>query len=411
MGQRETDTYQLAEKLRSWAATDPDAQALTIVPLTDIPVVGKPIEVEIISNSEHRFEMARTLDNWLASHHAVSSHWTSYHPGRDIVDLQLNHPLMAARGLTVTDVSRAVRIAMDGELIDELQTLDERVRYRLQLPPGSSGALSTLENLTIVNAAGDAIYLKSIANFKLRPGESALKHYLGKRTVTVYAEVDRDLVSVEQINTEVAEFIQQQQWSTHYPDTRIWQGGELEQQAETLGNFGQAALICLIAIFAILVVLFNSLSHPLLIMIAIPFGITGVVIGFGIQGMELGVMAMTGVIGLVGVLVNDSLVLMHTLNQQQRYNRAPLSAEEIAEVAGQRFRPILITSITTVVGLLPTAYGILGENSYITPMVMAMAWGVMFGGLVSLVLLPCLYAVDQDVRKLARRFIPAKKAL
>lgn len=184
-----------------------------------------------------------------------------------------------------------------------------------------------------------------------------------------------------------------QQGSTRYPDTRIWQGGELEQQAETLGNFGWAALICLIGIFAI------------------PFGITGVVIGFGIQGMELGVMAMTGVIGLVGVLVNDSLVLMHTLNQQQRYNRAPLSAAEIAEVAGQRFRPILITSITTVVGLLPTAYGILGENSYITPMVMAMAWGVMFGGLVSLVLLPCLYAVDQDVRKLVRQFIPAREEL
>lgn len=408
LGQRDTDTYQLADELRQWASKDPDADALTVVPLTDIPVVGKPVEIEVISNSEQRFAIAQSLDDWLAMHPAVSSHWTSYHPGRDILDLQFNYSLMAARGLSVSNVSRAVRIAMDGELIDELQTLDERVRYRLQLPPGRSGALATLENLAIINQRGEAIYLKSFTEFKLRASESSIKHYLGKRTVTVYAEIDRNLISVEQINADISDFIAQQQWSSRYPDTRIWQGGELEQQAETLGNFGQAAMICLISIFAILVILFNSLSHPLLIMISIPFGITGVIIGFGIQGMELGVMAMTGVIGLVGVLVNDSLVLLHTLNQQQHFNRAPLTVEEIAEVARQRFRPILITSITTVVGLLPTAYGILGENSYITPMVMAMAWGVMFGGLVSLILLPCLYAVDQDVRKLARRYIPAR---
>jgi multidrug efflux pump subunit AcrB len=117
----------------------------------------------------------------------------------------------------------------------------------------------------------------------------------------------------------------------------------------------------------------------------------------------MGMMAITGVIGLVGVLVNDSLVLMHTLNEQRRELDTPLSVTDVAEVAYRRFRPIFITSVTTAVGLLPTAYGIMGENSYITPMVMSMAWGVVFGGLVSLVLLPVLYMVEQDIRaKLSR---------
>jgi len=409
LGQRSTDTYQLTDQLRDWAQDEPDPETLTIEPLTDIPVVGKPVQVEIISNGEQRFELARQLDGWLAEHPAITQHWTSYHPGKDILDLKLNYPLLAARGLTVTDVTRAVRIAMDGELIDELQTLDERVRYRLQLPPGRSGDLATLENLAIINADGQAIYLKSIAELALRPGESDIKHYLGKRTVTVYADIDRNLTSIEDINREVADYIEQQQWPSTYPDVRILQGGELEQQQETLGNLGTASLICIISIFALLVILFNSLSHPLLIMLAIPFGITGVVLGFGIQDMEMGMMAVTGVIGLVGVLVNDSLVLMYRLRQSQLENAAPLDSSQIAEVARVRFRPILITSITTVVGLLPTAYGILGENSYITPMVMAMAWGVMFGGLVSLLLLPCLYAIEQDIRQFARRFIRASE--
>jgi len=109
-------------------------------------------------------------------------------------------------------------------------------------------------------------------------------------------------------------------------------------------------------------------------------------------------MAVTGIIGLVGVLVNDSLVLMHTLNEKRRELGASMSVVEVAAVAKRRFRPIFITSVTTAVGLFPTAYGIMGENSYITPMVMSIAWGVVFGVLVSLVLLPVLYMVEQDIR-------------
>ena len=159
----------------------------------------------------------------------------------------------------------------------------------------------------------------------------------------------------------------------------------------------------MVLIFTALVILFNSLSQPLLILLCIPFGMIGVVLCYTIQGLSMGMMAITGVIGLVGVLVNDSLVLMHTLNEQRRELDTPLSVADVAEVAYRRFRPIFITSVTTAVGLLPTAYGIMGENSYITPMVMSMAWGVVFGGLVSLVLLPVLYMVEQDIRaKLSR---------
>ncbi len=203
---------------------------------------------------------------------------------------------------------------------------------------------------------------------------------------------------MEAINGEVQAFIDRQAWSDNFPKVRLLQGGELEQVNDALANMGTAFLICLISIFALLVILFNSLLQPLLIMLCIPFGLMGVAIGFGLQGLTLGVMAMTGVIGLVGVLVNDSLVLVHTLN---RHKEKQLSIMQIATISQQRFRPIIITSVTTVVGLLPTAYGFMGSNSYITPMVMAMLWGVMFGGLVSLILLPCLYAILQNLNRLA----------
>jgi len=157
-------------------------------------------------------------------------------------------------------------------------------------------------------------------------------------------------------------------------------------------------MVCLLSIFMVMVLLFNSFSHPLLVVLCLPFGLTGVILGFGLQGISMGVVATTGVIGLLGILVNDSLVMIYTLNKQSEENNALLTDQEIAHGASLRFRPIVITSLTTVAGLLPTAYGIAGTNSYITPMVMAMAWGVLFGMFVTLFILPCFYALDRDIK-------------
>jgi multidrug efflux pump subunit AcrB len=335
----------------------------------------------------------------LQAHPGITNSWSSANPGKDVIELDVNHALLAARGLTMEQLVRAMRVAVDGLLVDELQTLDERVRFRLQFPLSRVGRLETLENLAVINSRGEAVYLKSLAKFSMRPGEADIKHYFGKRTVTVYGEIDTELTSVGDINADIGMWIAEQDFSTRYPQLRLHQGGEMEEQGEALRELRVAAIICVVSIFAILVVLFNSMSQPLLIMLCIPFGLVGVVLCYAVQGLNMGIMSMTGVIGLVGVLVNDSLVLLYSLNEKRAELGSRLSVAEIATVAKRRFRPIFITSITTAVGLLPTAYGILGENSYISPMVMSMAWGVVFGGLVSLVLLPVMYMIEQDIRE------------
>ena len=405
LGQRsgDTDTRELVKTLRAWAAEQPGFDSLVVQAMTDVPVMGKPVQVEVIGSGDERYTVAEQLLEHLQDNAAITNSWSSINAGKDVIELDVNHALLAARGLTMDQLVRAMRIAVDGLLVDELQTLDERVRYRLQLPLAAAGKLETLENLAVVNTNGEAIYLKSLAQFSVRPGEADIKHYFGKRTVTVYGEIDAELASIESVNHDLAQWIAQQGWNERYPQLRIHMGGELEEQGEMLGDLGVAAIICLLSIFVALVILFNSMSQPLLIMLSIPFGMVGVVLCYSIQGLSMGIMSMTGVIGLVGVLVNDSLVLLHSLNEERRERGTLLSATEVAAVARRRFRPILITSVTTAVGLLPTAYGIMGENSYISPMVMSMAWGVVFGGLVSLVLLPVMYMVEQDIRAKLQR--------
>jgi multidrug efflux pump subunit AcrB len=398
-----TNTYELVQQLQAWAKTQRGFRSLEVQAQNDLPVAGKPVEIEVISSGDERYDVAAQLSAYLEKHPAIAQTWTSFSPGKDVIDLDINYSLLASRGLTVEQLIQALSVAVDGLLVEDLQTLDERVRYRLQVPPGDAGQLRFLENMTIINDRGQPIYLKSVARSRLRPGQSDIKHYFGKRTVTVFGDIDTDVASLAQVNADIQSWISQRDWLRRYPDLRLHQGGQIEEQAETLQRLGLAALICVIAIFAALVILFNSLTQPLLILLCIPFGLMGVVLCYAVQGLDMGMMAMTGVIGLIGVLVNDSLVLMHTLNGERASTGKPLSTPQIAALATRRFRPILITSVTTAAGLLPTAYGIMGSNSYIQPMVMSMAWGVMFGGVVSLVLLPILYSIEQDLRQALRR--------
>lgn len=402
----DTNTYQLVEELQEWAKLKTGFSMLSVQPLTDVPVTGQPVEVEVLSSTDERFTVAGDIHNWLRQHPGVTHSWTSQAPGKDVIDLEFNYELLAARGLTVEAVIRALNVAVDGLLVDELQTLEERVRFRLQWPLQAAAQLDSLSGLVIINPAGEQVFLNSIATFAVRPGEANIKHYMGKRSVTVFAKIDAEQTSIGAINRELQAWVDaRSDWFSQHPGLRVRLGGEIEMQEEVLDELNRALAICLLLIFAALVILFNSLSQPLLIMLCLPFGLIGVIIGYSLQGLTIGMMAITGVIGLMGVLVNDSLVLTHTLNQRRIELGEALSVSEVAAVTRQRFRPIIITSITTVVGLLPTAYGILGENSYVKPMVMSMAWGVMFGGLVSLILLPVLYMVDQDLRRTLRSLL------
>jgi multidrug efflux pump subunit AcrB len=403
-GQRATDSNELIAAFRQELSGLTGFKRIVVEPLKDTPVAGKPVELEIIGNDPGRFALAAQLEQFLNDYPGVTEVWTSYKPGKDVVELDLDHQALADRGLTVASVTQMVRIAFDGLLVDELQQVGERIRYRLQFQAEDRGRMETLENLVLINDAGQPVYLRSVAEIRIRPGEAAIRHYLGQRTLTLYGDIDRKQTSVQQVNDALAAYVEEHKLLLHYPSLRLWYGGELEQQRESLGNIGIAFVVCALSVFVVLVLLFNSLSQPFLILFAIPFGLAGVIVGFGLQGEPLSMIALIGILGLIGVLVNDSLVLVHTLNRLRTKRGDWLADQGIAEGTARRLRPIVITSLTTVAALLPTAYGLAGSNPFITPMVLAMAWGILFGTLISLILIPCLYAVDQDVkRRLFRR--------
>jgi multidrug efflux pump subunit AcrB len=403
-GERKSNSNEIIAVLREDVTKMTGFKEIAIKPLEDSPVQGQPVEIEVIGNNDQRYLLADELGQFLENHDGVLDSWTSYKPGKDIVRLSLDYEILANKNLTVSDVTQAVRIAFDGMIINELQMVGDKIDYRLQFQPKDQGKLETLMELTIMTPTGISVPLRSLAEFQAGPGEASIKHFSGDRTTTIYATIDRNKISTGQINAEIEDYVHQKNLLARYDRVRLFYGGELEQQKEAMGGLETAAMLSLAGLFLLFVLLFRSFTQPFIIMSVIPFGITGVFIGFALQGLDLSMIALMGIIGLTGVLVNDSTVMLHGLNRKRiQAGHHTLSDEEIAEGAGTRLRPIMITSITTVAGLAPAAYELGGANPFMTPMIMAMLWGVMFGTLVSLVLLPCLYSSEQDLRNLTRR--------
>jgi multidrug efflux pump subunit AcrB len=156
-------------------------------------------------------------------------------------------------------------------------------------------------------------------------------------------------------------------------------------------------IFAVLGVFFLLILLFNSLTQPFLVMIAIPFGITGVIVAFGFHGEPFSFMGIMGIIGLSGVVVNDSLVLVNHINELKRSRPKESMIDIIAEGTADRLRAIVMTTITTVAALLPLAYGIGGTALFMAPMALALSWGLIFATPLTLVLVPCLYMIGQDI--------------
>ena len=217
----------------------------------------------------------------------------------------------------------------------------------------------------------------------------------------MFATIDRKVITMLELNRLVGEYIRKEHFAAVYPELSFYQDGEIVSEKEQAGSIGKALLISLVSIFFILLLLFHSYLQPLMVLSLIPLGVIGVLVAFVVQGMVLSFAATIGIAGLMGVIVNDALVMLDRLNHEQilhsQRGEMLLHDRQIVECASVRLRPVVITTVTTCAGLFPAAYELGGSNALITPMIMAMFWGVLVASSVTLLLLPCLYAMERDL--------------
>jgi multidrug efflux pump subunit AcrB len=370
--------------------------------------MGQALETTVIGNTESRFAAADRLMEFVRQQEGVKEVWSDYVPGKPIISLKLDYDALARYELSVGEVSSAVKVAFNGKVVDTFDTIEDTIVYRMQLDGVDVRDPASLYSLAVTNKRGESILLRSLVEFEQRSGEGTVRHYLGDRATTVFAKVDRATISMLEINHRVQDFLNSPQMTDAFPKVTYYQGGEFVSEKEQAGEVGKALLLSLIGIFFILVLLFDSFLQPVMVLVLIPLGIIGVLVAFVMQGMVLSFAAIIGIAGLMGVIVNDALVMLDRLNVEQKLHSKRgdtlLHDRQIVECASVRLRPVVITTVTTCAGLFPAAYEIGGANELITPMIMAMFWGVMVASFATLFLLPCFYAMERD---LIARFNPS----
>lgn len=369
------------------------------------PPVGKPITLRVTGNDDVlRNNLVEDIVKKLSVMEAVSGIDSDNKKGKEQIEVKLNYEKLAELGLNVGVVAQNLRLAFDGEVATSVRYHDDDVEFRVQLDKKSVNDIETIGRMLIPNNQGRLIYLKDIATFKTTKALSIFSHYKNKRSTLITADVDIDLMTPIEATQDILSQVDMSLW----PGMELISDGEADESQKSVGSLGAAFLIAMVGILLILILLFNSIIKPLIVLMVIPFGLIGVIWAFVLHGMPISFIAAIGVIGLTGVLVNDSLILVSYADTVQKEEPERDYYQALLEAVSTRFRPILITSITTVSGLLPMAYGIGGSDPLMAPMALAMGYGVTMSTPLALILIPCILLVSEDIKaffaKLINRF-------
>ena len=272
------------------------------------------------------------------------------------------------------------------------------VRY----PEQERRSLANLDSMYIRTPSGTEVPFDTVAAYTIEPGFQKLDRLNRMRTLEVRADVRRDGVSPREVVDRImAE--QLPRWQQEYPGLQLNLDGELQEEAEFKRAMLQFMGLAMLVIFGLMAIAFRSYWQPLLVLTAIPFGIMGAIFGHALLNWEISIFSMMGVIACAGVVVNDNLVLIDRVNNLRAQGYDLWDA--LLQGGEDRFRPIILTSLTTFVGLLPIMSETSVQAQFLIPMVTSLSFGVLFATGVTLVLVPALYLVGDDVARLSRRVL------
>ena len=373
------------------------AGAVELAYTSSIFSAGNDIDVRLSSaNLTSLRAAADALEKHLAGIPGVSDIADNFRSGKQELELDIR-PAAETLSLSRQDLARQVRQAFHGEEVQRVQRGRDDVKVMLRYPERDRGSLGDLEAMRIRTADGDEVPFGVVATAQHTRGPETIQRTDRRRTVEVTASVDERKANDNEIVAQLRKDVLPRLVAAH-PGLQWQFAGEQKQQAETLEGLAVGFVVVLFLIYALMAIPLKSYWQPLVVMTAIPFGFVGAVLGHALLGLELTIMSIFGLVALAGVAVNDSLVLVEFINQA-RAAGTPL-LEAVRQASMVRFRAILLTSGTTFVGLLPLVLNKSVQAQFLIPMGVSVAFGSVFATGVSLLMVPCLYLVFEDCRRL-----------
>ena len=431
---RERPAEDMAEKLKELVKNVEGAEEIKISLLRPGPPQGADIEVTLVSdNDAQRALAADRLEEILKTIDGVDNINRNDEIGKPRIETVLDFDEMARLGVDYQSVYRHLRTAFSGSYVTDATIAGKEEDVRIYIGENDYTE-NFIKNTAVKNRQGNLIPMSQFSTLREIEGEPDYNHLDGDRSIKVTASIadarprgrpnkadepnnsdENQSFNANSDETELSEAkparrgpppsktiilakaLKELNASVEYPQVSIITAGGAQESIDSLQDFLRAFVVAIIGIFLLLAILFNSYSQPMLVLAAVPFSLIGVIWAFYFHGEPLSFFALTGSLALMGVIVNDSLVMVSHLNYI-RDKSAQLEEKKvwIARGSRDRLRAVVLTTLTTMAGVLPLAYGIGGTDVFLQPMVLALGYGLIFGTFLTLILLPCMYLMNYD---------------
>lgn len=401
--ENKVSSMQIAREWRQMVGDLPGVKQLTIS--SHIHGAGAAIDIVLYGDDfEVLSEISGKIKAQLASYSGLYDIADNYETGNEQVQLKLK-PSAELLGISLADLAHQVRRAFHGQEVQRFQRGRDEVRVFVRYPKGERSSLDDLKSMLIKTASGDNIPLEEIALIRFDRGPAVIQHTDRFRTLHVTAEANRQEVRLPQLRQEVSQ--QVKLLLQDYPGVSYDQAGEAKEQKETFNSLLWGFLLVLFLMYVMLAIPLHSYIQPLVVMSAIPFGLLGAVAGHLLMGLGLSIQSVLGMLALTGVVVNDSLVMVDYTNQARAKGEALVEA--IKRAGKARFRAILLTSLTTFIGLIPLMFSDNTQAQFLIPMAVSLGYGVLFATFITLLLTPCFYLIVERGREWTGKIIATAK--
>ncbi len=361
---------------------------------------GAPVDVELKGRDTQALnDLGEKLKTKMAEYAAVFDIEDSLSDGKEELQLTLK-PEARLLGLDLNTVARQVRQAVFGFEIQRIQRGREDVRVMVRYPLEARQSIETLEQMMIRIGPNQEVPLWQVASVTPGFSPNSILRVDRQRTLSVTADFDKQNGDLTIVQSELSDWLSSQ--LAQYPGLTFEMAGEARDQEESSQGLVVGGIALAILIYILLAIPFKSYTQPIVVMSVIPFGLVGAVLGHWIMGMDLTLLSFMGMLALSGVVVNDSLVLVDYINQKRKQGEDLGVA--VYEAGGRRFRPVLLTSLTTFAGLMPLLFEKSTQAQFLIPMAVSLGFGILFATLITLFIVPLNYLILEDIKQYFRQY-------
>ena len=384
---------ELIEQWRNTIGAIPEAENTTFY--YQISDRGKPLQYRISSNNNQSLgQVNEELKTYLASFAGVFDVKDSQQTPRSEIELNLKKSSEFS-AWNMDHLSQQVRSAFYGTEVKRIARDGEDIRIMVKLTEDERGQYESITELPVMDQQGNIVSLDAVSNITYVPALQDITRVDKRRSVTISADLKEDTSDSIQISDAIMGGFYER-IKVQYPEVNISLVGEEEERRDFMAAWGMFFLQALLAIYAMMAIAFRSYWQPIIILTAIPFGVMGAIFGHLIMGYNISIFSFLGVMACAGVVVNDNLVLIDRINQLREQGIDIYQA--VIQGGTDRFRPIILTSLTTFIGLLPIMSETSLQAQFLIPMVISLAFGVLFATTVTLILVPCLYYLGERIK-------------